>query len=234
MTIAFTRTREQLADLILGKLGVKDTNTASLAADLTIVYEAMDLRLKEMHRLGTFWRTSSEVTTTITTTAATAAAAGPVDVLYPIALWVTQSSYEDQLTIINAETYASIDNKTEVGIPTHAFWKANGDFLFWPVSAAASTINLLYQGVTDDTAASTAPDIDVSMMRWFRDIVAYDLGDQFGASEQRMARFEREALRAERNIRALQVQSKVDYLPVMVDTHRAYFGSRFKRDWNTG
>jgi len=54
------------------------------------------------------------------------------------------------------------------------------------------------------------------MLRWLKDIVAYDLGDDFSMSEQKMQRLEREAMIAERNIRKLAVQH-VDYGHVYVD-----------------
>jgi hypothetical protein len=233
MTVAFTRTREQIGDLVLGKLGVKDSQNSASAADLALVYEAMDLRLKEMHRLGMFWRNVSEVTVPITTTGGTATAAGPSDVLYPIGLWYQGSNFQDHITIVNPSTYADIENKTEAGLPEVALWKADGTFVFWPVSSSAITVNLLYQKVADDTLASTAPDVEVSMIRWLKDILAYDLGDQFSVPEQKMVRFERESKEAEKNIRALQPQQRVELLPVVVDGEY-FFHSRFKRDWNTG
>jgi hypothetical protein len=51
-----------------------------------------------------------------------------------------------------------------------------------------------------------------------KDIIAYDIADDFGVPEQRMGRLEREAMRAEINIRQLNHQN-VDYAEVKVDDY---------------
>jgi hypothetical protein len=56
------------------------------------------------------------------------------------------------------------------------------------------------------------------MLRWLKDIIAYDIADDFGVPEQRIPRLERESLRAEMNIRQLNHQN-VDYADVMVDDY---------------
>lgn len=49
MATSFTRTREQLRDLIGRKIGVKESGQTMDAEDAAIIHEAIDLRLKEMH-----------------------------------------------------------------------------------------------------------------------------------------------------------------------------------------
>ena len=47
--------------MVLRKLGVIGAATSVVSADADIVYEAIDLRLKEMHREGIFWRNAVEL-----------------------------------------------------------------------------------------------------------------------------------------------------------------------------
>ena len=216
MTITFTRTREQLATMILGKLGVLAAGETAPAEDTTLVYEGIDLRLKEMHRLGIFWRKVNKQSLSFTMTANVATASASADVLFPIAMTVRNVSVDDPVDIISIREYSQISNKAESGVPTHALHNGSSSFIMWPVPTATTTVKLIYEKVADDTAASTAPDVEVSMLRWLRDIVAYDLADNFGVEEARIGRLRQEAMYAELQIRKLSVE-RVDYTPVKVD-----------------
>lgn len=214
MSFSFTRTREQLRDLVLGKLGIIGRGETAVSADGDLVFEAIDLRLKEIHRLGIFWRNTTRNTLSFTASAATASATA--DVLFPISMTVRDQSRDEPLEIISLRQYAQIDDKTETGVPEKVVHNGSSSFVLWPVPTADTTIKLLYQSFADDTAASTAPDVEVSMLRWLKDIIAYDIADHFGVPEQKMARLERESLRAEQNIRMLNTE-RVDYTDVAVD-----------------
>lgn len=215
MSVTFTRTRNQLAAMVLRKLGYSDEETET-SGDLTIVYEAIDLRLKELHRLGVFWPKVTKTPVSFSLGAGISTASASVDIAYPIAMTVIENSEDMPVSIIDVRQYAEIQDKTETGTPTKALWKGSAEFVFWPVPVADTTAKLTYERIADDTSASAGVDVQVSMLRWLKDIVAYDLGDDFNRSEQQMKRFEREAMIAERNIRKLAVQH-VDYGPVYVD-----------------
>jgi hypothetical protein len=231
MTIAFTRTREQLAAMVLRKLQVLANSGTADSDDLTVVYEAVDLRLKEMHRLGIFWPNVDKVPLSFTLAANTTAASATVDVLFPISLHVVNGTNDDPIKLISPREYAAISNKAESGVPIKALYNGGASFVLWPVPGAAMTASLLYEKIADDTAASTAPDVEVSMLRWLKDIIAFDLGEEFGKSETTMIRWERAAEKAERNIRKLAVPN-VDYSDVEVDEYESR-DSRAKSDWNT-
>lgn len=231
MTITFTRTREQLADMVLRKLGVLESGGTAVAADLTVVYEAVDLRLKEMHRLGIFWRKVDEAPLSFTIAANATTGSASADVLFPISMHVVNGTEDDPVRIIGPREYAAISNKAESGVPLRAMHNGGATFTFWPVPTAATTAKLLYEKIADDTAASTAPDVDVAMLRHLKDIVAYDLSDDFGLPEQKVMRLMKESQIAEKNIRKLAVPN-VDYAPVAVDDYE-FRESRTKRDWNT-
>lgn len=231
MTTSFTRTREQLRTLVLGKLGVYSVGETISSDDSDLVYEAIDLRLKEMHRLGIFWRkvTSVPVTCSLSASIATASA-GAGEILFPIRLTYTNGSEDEPIRLVGKDEYADIPDKTRGGNPEIAMWKGGSEFIFYPVPTANGTAKILYEKIADDTAASTAPDVEVSMMRWLKDIIAYDLGDHYGLSDAKMQRLEREAKIAEVNIRRLAVE-RVDYNPVAVDD---WTGIRHSRETDYG
>ena len=232
MTTTFTRTREQIAQMALRKLRVLPANGATpTTAQYTILYEAIDLRLKEMHRLGVFWRKVTNVPVTFSLTGSVAtASAGAGDILFPLNLTYSNGTNDDPIKIIGIHEYAQIEDKSRGGNPTKALWKGGSEFIFYPIPTANGTAKLVYEKIADDTAASTAPDVDVSMMRWLKDIIAFDVGDDFGQPEDRMARFQREAAIAELNIRRLAVQ-RVDMLPVAVDDFDSNYGYRYETDY---
>ena len=232
MAISFSRTREQLRTMILGKLGVLAAGGTVTTADSDLTYEAIDLRLKEMHRLGIFWRKVITRPLSFTVPANVASASASVDVLFPISMRVVNGSQDDDVQIVGIREYADISDKTYQGVPTKVLYNGSAEFIFWPVPTASTTAKLVYEKIADDTSASAAVDVDISMVRWLRDIIAYDLGDTFKQDEPTMVRFMAEAEKAEKNIRKLSVE-RVDYAPVEVDE----FYSRqtgTKRDWDTG
>lgn len=216
MTTTFTRTRTQIAQRVLGKVTRIGAVTAA-SADADTVYEALDLRLKEIHKLGIFWRkvTSTPVTFSLTASVASASA-GAGDILFPLNVTFTNSSNDDPVYIIGMREYAEIEDKTTTGNPEKVLWKGGTKFLFYPVPSANGTAKLLYEKIADDTSASAAIDIDVAMIRPMIDLVKYDIADDFGIDEQTQTRWKLEAREAERDIRKLSVQ-RTDSTTVRID-----------------
>jgi hypothetical protein len=217
-----------MRDMILGKLGVLEAGETASAEDAVLVYEALDLRLKEIHRLGIFWLKVDEVPLEFTVTANVNSASASVDILFPIALTIRDGDHDKKVDIVGALEYAKISDKEDTGLPTRALWKGSAEFWFHPIPITGTTAHLTYQKFADDTAASTAPDIEVSMMRWMRDLVAYDLADHFGLPEDKIKRFAVESVVAERNIRKLSAERK-DYEPVAVEDY--YRSDREETDY---
>lgn len=129
---------------------------------------------------------------------------------------IRDGSVDQHVDIVGAVEYAKILDKREAGLPTKALWKGSDEFLFHPVPVAATTAKLVYERIADDTSHGGAPDVEVSMMRHLKDIIAYDVGDDFGQDEAKMNRFMKESMIAERAIRALAVERK-DLSSVSVD-----------------
>ena len=216
MSTSFTRTRTQIAQRVLGKV-IKIGTTNAASADADTVYEALDLRLKEMHKLGTFWRKVTSVPVTFSLTASIAtASAGAGDILFPMKVTFTNGTNDDPVYLIGKSEYATIEDKTRTGNPEKVLWKGDSEFIFYPVPGANGTAKLLYEKIVDDTSSGAAIDIDVSMIRAMIDIIKYDVADDFGVDETIQSRWSKEATRAELDIRRLGAQ-RVDLLPVAVD-----------------
>lgn len=182
-TYTFTRTREQLRDAILRKLGVLARGETADAEDANIIYEAMDLRLKEMHAKGVLWWNVSGAQSDLSLVAGTATVSAATDVLFPVSVAVRVGNDDVPVEVIGHREYQSISNKAESGEPEKVFF-SGGVFRFWPVPSQNYTGKLTYQQIAADTAASTAPDVQTSMMRALKNIVAYDLVDDFNIQDQ--------------------------------------------------
>ena len=218
MSYSYSRTREQLATAVLRKLGIIAVaqTSANASNDADLVYEAADLRLKDLHRLGIVWRYVPETPLSFAITANVATASATADIQFPIALFIVDGSTDQPVGLISVRQYAAIDNKSEKGLPEKALWRGGAEFQFWPVPKSTTTAKLVYEQIATDTTAGAAIDVDISMVRWMRDIICYDIGDYYGKPEQTMNRYEKESEKAERNIRKLNAL-RVDYSPVAVD-----------------
>lgn len=216
MTTSFTLTRTQIAQRVLGKV-IKIGAVTAASADADTVYQALDLRLKEIHKLGIFWRKVTTVPTTFSLSASIAtASAGAGEILFPLRITWANGTNDDPVTLIGRDEYARIRDKNVTGNPEKVMWKGGTEFIFWPVPAFDGTAKLLYERIADDTSAGAAIDIDVAMIRPMMDLVKYDVADDFGIPEATQLRWFKEAEKAERDIRKLAVQ-RVNYTPVAVD-----------------
>ncbi len=216
MTTSFTRTRTQIIQRVLGKV-IKIGAATPASADSDTVAEALDLRLKEMHKNGLFWRKVTSVPVTFSlASSVVSASAGAGDILFPIKITWTNGSNDDPVTLIDSKQYAAIPDKSRTGNPEQALWKGGTEFFFYPIPGADGTAKLLYEKLADDTTAGAAIDIDVSMIRPMMDLVKYDLADDYGIPEQTVQRWAAEAVQAERDIRKLGTP-RTDLAPVPVD-----------------
>lgn len=226
MAFSFTRTRNQLATLVLSNMGVLAAGGTFTTADGDIVYEAIDLRLKEAHKLGIFWRKVDKTPLSFTITANVASASASIDVLLPIAMHVVDGTTDVPVSIIGARKYAAIHNKAETGKPTSVIWEGGANFKFHPIPTANTTAKLTYEKFAEDSSAGAAVDLDVSMLRAFRDILRYDLGDFFGMPDATMIRWKVDSEQAERAIRKLGSE-RVDFSAVAVDGDMDYAPSDY-------
>lgn len=209
---AYTRTREQLRDLVLRKVRVLGVDRTASSEEEAIVDEAIDLRLKELHRLGTLWWKVAAASTSVALTGNVATAVAPADMWAPITVKINLNNEDYPVSIVDTRYYQNIGTKLDTGRPEVVVVSA-GLLRFYPVPDQAYTAKIVYEKIVSDTAPGTPPDVDVSLIRWVKDLVAYDVGDDFRVPEPRMMRFAAESQKAERNIRAL-IAPRIDNQPV--------------------
>lgn len=219
MSTSFTRTRNQVVNRVLQKVGALQAGASASTADNDLVAEAVDLRLKEIHRLGIFWR---KVTTTPTTfslsSGIVSASAGAGDILFPLKVTFSNGSLDEPVQIIGPREYAAIEDKGRTGTPEKALWRGGTEFWFYPVPGADGTAKLLYEKIIDDSTAVSAMDVDVAMIRPMMDLVKYDVAYEFGVPDNKVAMWKAEAKEAERDIRKLGAP-RIDYETVRVDNY---------------
>ena len=220
MTTSFTRTRTQIAQRVLGQV-IKIGAVTAASADAETVFEALDLRLKSMHKLGIFWRKVTTVPTTFSLTSSVASAsAGAGDILFPLKVTFTDGSLDEPLELIGPREYAAIEDKGRIGVPEKVMWKGGTELLFYPVPGSDGTAKILYERIADDTSAGAAVDVDVAMILPLMKLVRYDIADDFGVDEVTQNRWSKEAERAERDIQKLAAP-RIDYRTVQVDDYDA-------------
>ena len=84
MPTVFNRTRTQIAQRVLGQV-IKIGAATAASAEYDTVYEAIDLRLKELHKNGIIWRNVVNVPVTFSVGAGIpTASAGAGDILFPL------------------------------------------------------------------------------------------------------------------------------------------------------
>lgn len=216
MAYAWNRTREQVRDMVLRKLGVLGIGDDATPEDAAIVDEAMNARLKELYTLGVLWWSVAATQTQLTVAAAASSATVTAeDFLYPISATLTVTTEQQPLEIIDHRTYQAIPDKATTGRPERVFFKG-GVARFWPVPTENETVNLTYQAIAADTATNTALDVPAAAMRAFVDLVAGDLVDDFGVPDSTAARLMVKQAAAVKTIRMVANQ-RVDTVTVTPD-----------------
>lgn len=180
MTTSFTRTREQFGALVLRKIGILASGETADTDDLNIVYEALDLRLKELHEKGIqFWKMATAATT-LTYSASVTAVALPSDFIMPQTIGIVDGIDTIPIDFISHSDYEEITDKSATGFPQKAHIDYSTNMLYlWPIPNQTKYGKLTYEKKPDDTAVSTVPDLPVEIMRSMADVVANDIIDQF-------------------------------------------------------
>ena len=207
MSTSWTRTREQLGDMIGRKLGVKDQGQTLSAEDAEIILESIDLRLKELHRLGVLWFNVAGGATSVVTTAgdATSDISAVTDFLFPVSLMLDGTGDQSPIQIIGHLEYQAITNKTEQGEPVYAYFSGSSVYL-WPVPNATGTMKMTYQAIATDSTTGAQPDVQIDMLRSLALLCASDLVLDFQVPAQTAQIIMGQAGQAMKDIRALAAQ----------------------------
>lgn len=211
-TYAFTRTREDFVNSVLRKIGAIGAGQTASEEDVSVVNEALDLRLKEFHARNLLWFKVAGAQSDLVIVSGTATVSAESDVLYPISVAIRVNGEDEPVQVVGHRQFQTIPNKTDAGQPEMVLF-SGGVFRFWPVPDANYTGKLTYQQIAADSAGATAPDIQVPMMRSLKNLVAYDLADDFAVPDNLFARLKTQADAAEKMILAIN-QERVDSAPV--------------------
>jgi hypothetical protein len=214
-TYTYSRTRNQIIVKVLRKHGVIEAGATPLPADSDLVSEALDLRLKEMHKLGVLWYQVLGAQTDVALVGGTVTASTPADFLFAVSMSIRISGDDVPLEIIGHREYQAIPTKTDTGEPSKVFISGQA-CRFWPVPDIAYTAKLTYQAIAADSIDATAPDIEISMVRSLCNLLAYDVADEYSVPEGKLQRMAQEAVIAERTIKNLSSE-RVDVAPVVAE-----------------
>lgn len=219
-TYSFTRTLPQMRALILRKLRYLDPGETPSGSDAAIVDEAIDLRLKELHALGTLWFNVAGAASDLSLIAGTATVslAAVTDFLFPVSVSLRVGTEDKPVGIISHREYQVIREKSDSGEPEKVYFAPDGTAHFWPTPNTDYTAKLTYQAIAADTENPNAPDVSVPMMRSLVTLVAADLVDDFGVPEQLAQRLIVQAKEAERTLRTLNAE-RVDSAPVEIQAY---------------
>jgi len=215
-TYAWNPAQYLLRDKVLRKLGVIGESESGDPGQSSVVQDAMNSRMKELHTLGVLWWDVAAAQTPLTLTANTATATVvSEDFLYPLTASIDVANEQEPLDIISHAQYQAIPDKARTGQPEQVYFSGSVGY-FWPVPATAYTARLTYQAIAENVDPTTRIDMPAAALRAFVDLVAGDLVDDFGLDSQKAARLVAKQPQAMRTLRMVAYQ-RVDSALVTPD-----------------
>lgn len=217
MSVTWTLTRERLCDKAMEKCGALGVGETPSTADRDLCLEALDSLLKELAFYGYSWPQYTAQQAAITFLAATSTVTLPADYSGGgIINVVDTSGNERPFTLLTLIEWNAIADKSQTADYPKFGYVDNADVLHvWPIQTGNVSGKLWYQQIIDDSAASTAVDLDPAWLRSLVYGIAGEIGDEHDVPEAKIIRFKQEwmagRLRGIRNtagqpIRAVSVQ----------------------------
>ncbi len=205
-TYTYSRTLEQLRDMIARKLGVKESGQSLPAEEAAIIDEAINLRLKELHALGVLWWQVGTTETSVSLSAGVESVTlGVSDFLFPVSLVLMVGNDRQPVELIDRATFFALPDRVSRGEPVMAH--VDGLTVYFnPVPVQSYTAKLAYQAIAADTAAATPVDVPLEMLRAFSIVVASDLTDDFMVDAATFQRLQAQGPEALKTIRTLSAQ----------------------------
>jgi hypothetical protein len=205
-TYAWNPAQYLLRDKVLRKLGVIGESESGSPGQASVVQDAMNSRMKELHTLGVLWWDVAAAQTPLTLTANTSTATVvSEDFLYPLTASIDVAGEQEPLEIISHAQYQAIPDKARTGQPEQVHFSGSVGY-FWPVPSTAYTARLTYQAIAENVDPTTRIDMPAAALRAFVDLVAGDLVDDFGLDSQRAARLVAKQPQAMRTLRMVAYQ----------------------------
>jgi hypothetical protein len=194
MTTTWNLTREQIGKKALQKVGNLARGQTANADDLALAIQALDGILKELPIFGYAWPQTALTQAALTLLAGVPTVTFPTD-YYGGALvtYLDASGNELPLQLITLDQWLAIPQKSQAAAyPLMAYLDRASVLHVWPVQTANVSAKLSYQQIVADSAAMAITALDPSMMLGIVYAVAAEIGDEFGATEDQIARWRAE------------------------------------------
>jgi hypothetical protein len=210
--------RDKLAASVLRKLGELGRGKPVDPGDVSIIHDALNLRLKEMHRLGTLWFKINPIATEMILSAnsKTLTLDPSINMVYPITLHGVENDTEYKLIPFSHIGYQNIPDKDESGSPLR-YRIHNNQIVCYPVPEEDFTLRLTYAAEVDESVSGTAVDIPGWAFRCLKIILAYDVADDFRVSREDKADLKSEMYEAEQKLSNMLSMSDQSEIELSVD-----------------
>lgn len=194
MSVTWTLTRERLCDKAMEKCGALGVGETPSSADRDLCLEALDSLLKELAYFGYSWPKYTAQQASITLLAATQDYTLPADYAAGGLLNIIDtSSHEVPVRLITLVEWNDIvDKTTTADYPKVGYIDSDNVLHVWPIQTGAVSAKLWYQRIIDDSAASTAVDLDPAWLRCLVYGIAGEIGDEHDVPENKIQRFKQE------------------------------------------
>lgn len=191
--VDWSLTRERICDKALEKcqrLGIGRTVSGD---DRALCLEALDSILKNLLWRGYSWPKTATGSSSLVLTSGLASIAMPTDYYSGAHInYVDASGNEVPLPLpTTREEYASIPLKTTQASYPQQVYIDNFNILFpYPLTNQSVTLKVYYQKVIDDSVAQSSLSLDSPWILGLVYGVAAEVGDEFGVTVEKLARFE--------------------------------------------
>lgn len=193
MTVAWTLTRERIADKALEKCRRLAAGQTPSAEDRNVALEYMDAILKSLPLYGYTWPQVSTTQASVTLAAATSPTTLPVDFFKgqnPQLRYVDADGNQVELVPLTLPEWNAIPDKTlAADYPINYYVSPDGKLWTWPVQNQNVTAKMFYQQVVDDSVGGTPPDVDVPWILGLIYGIAAECSDEFGVPDADRQRF---------------------------------------------
>lgn len=192
MATSWTRTRNQIAEAALRKVGNLARGQTPNPDDLRIALDALDGILKELPIFGYAWPQTVAGQTALAFNASVQASVLPADYYgNPIVSYLDTAGNEVQLRRATLDEWAGITRRLDTGsAPTHYYIDPYDVINVWPVPRVTLAGKLIYQKIIPDTVEQQVTSLDAAWMLGIPYGVALEIADDFSATDSQIARWD--------------------------------------------